>query len=98
MLRTKLKHQGLSNIFHMHALEYTETAAVPVVVPHCQHCLFLVLLYMVYINLGLGNNFLFTDVFGQTRLWTSYFYFIMLTLQTQLIVSYERGLIPSTEY
>ena len=32
MLRTKLKHQDLSNIFHMHALEYTETAAVPVAV------------------------------------------------------------------
>ena len=32
MLRTKLKHQDLSNIFHMHALGYTETAAVPVVI------------------------------------------------------------------
>ena len=32
MLRAKLKHRGVSNIFYMHALEYTETAAVPVVV------------------------------------------------------------------
>ena len=33
MLRAKLKHRGVSNIFHMHVtLEYTETAAVPVVV------------------------------------------------------------------
>ena len=32
MLRAKLKHRGVNNIFYMHALEYTETAAVLVVV------------------------------------------------------------------
>ena len=29
ILRGKLKHQGLKNTFHIHVLEYTETAAVP---------------------------------------------------------------------